>query len=332
MRLRLAGVGAAVLAAVVGLAGCSSGTPASPGGGNGTAGGADASGASGKTTVTIGVGGGTYGAALTTDAFAANGLQLVQKQVNSGAAAIPLLLNGQLQFTAADSVGALTAISKKVPLVIVAMAATGGSSAETDATAVMVKGDSALRSAHDLEGKKVAVNGIGNTAQLSAAAAIDKLGGDSTKVKFVETPPTTMNAAVANGTIDAAVLSEPGIAQGKALGLRSLLSPVSEALPAAPLFVYVTSQSYLDQHRDVVDKFARAMASANTYCAQHPQFVRDFAAKVQKMAPADAATFTLPVFDPPTVQKPALQKVLDLMVKYKTISAPVDVDKAIYTP
>lgn len=334
MTMRRRGVSAVLLLAGFGLAACSSGTPAPSSAGNGTAGGgADASGGAGaKTTVTIGVGGGTYVATLTTDAFATSGLNVVQKTVNSGAAAIPLLLNGQLQFTAADSVGALTAISKKVPLVIVAMAATGGSSAETDATAVMVKGDSPLRSARDLEGKKVAVNGIGNTSQLSAAGAIDKLGGDSTKVQFVETPPTTMNAAVANGTIDAAVLSEPGITQGKVLGLRSLLSPVSESMPAAPLFVYVTSQSYLDQHRDVVAKFAQTMVAANTYAAQHPDFVRKFAADVQKMSPQDAAKFTLPVFDPPTVTKPALQRVVDLMVKYKTITGPVDLDKAIFTP
>jgi len=32
------------------------------------------------------------------------------------------------------------------------------------------------------------------------------------------------------------------------------------------------------------------------------------------------------------VEKPALQQVADLMVKYKTINAPVDLSKALFTP
>jgi len=327
MRTRHTVTVAASLAAAVVLAGCGSSSPAPSGAGAATSAGGGA-----KTTVTVGVGGGTYLAALATDSFAASGLDLNQKTVNSGAAAIPLLLNGQLQFTAADSVGALQAISKNVPLVIVANATTSGSSPETDATGIMVKGDSPIRSAKDLEGKKVAVNGIGNSAQLSAQAAIDKLGGDSSKVQFVETPPSTMNASVANGTIDAAVLSEPGISQGKAAGLRVLLSPMSTALPSVPLFVYVTSQSYPAQHRGVVQKFAQDMVQANTFASQNPDFVRNFAVQNQKLTPEHAAKLILPVFTPPTVEKPAMQQWTDAMLKYKAISAPVDLNKAIFTP
>jgi len=40
--------------------------------------------------------------------------------VQSGAAAIPLLLNGQLQFAAADPVSAIVAASKNIPVTVVA--------------------------------------------------------------------------------------------------------------------------------------------------------------------------------------------------------------------
>ena len=327
MRTRNTVAVAATLAATVILAGCSSSSPASSGGGTPTSGDNTA-----KTTVNIGVGTATFVAPLSSDSFATSGLDLVQKPINSGAAAVPLLLNGQLQFAAADSVSALTAISKNVPLVIVAAAATSGSSAQNDATAVLVKGNSPIRSAKDLEGKKLAVNGIGNIAQLGTAAAIDKLGGDSSKVQFVELPPPAILPAIQNGTVDAAAASEPAVTQGEAAGLRSLFSPTAEALPSVPLFVYVTSQSYLSQHRDVVTKFAQAMVKANNFAAQHPDFVRNFAVQNQKLAPADASKLILPIFVPPTVQKPDMQRVVDLMVKYKTIGAPVDLNKAIFTP
>ncbi len=337
---------AAAVVAVTLLSACgSNSTPASPAGSSTTSlstpagdssaaapgsGGTVAAGP--KTDVTVGVGGGTYLVSLSTPFFAADGLNVVKQTVASGAAAIPLLLNGQIQFTAADSVGALTAISKGVPLVIVAMAATSGSTAKNDATGVLVKSGGDIKSAKDLSGKKIAVNGIGNTSQLSAAAAIDKLGGDSTKVHFVEIPPPTMAAGVAGGLVDAAVLSEPAITQGKSKGLRSLFSPMAEALPSVPLFVYITSKQYLAQHPDVVNKFAESMSKANTYESQHPDVVRAFAAKVLTLTPADAAAITLPAFVPATIGKPAMEQVQQLMLKYKTIKAPVNLDTALYAP
>jgi NitT/TauT family transport system substrate-binding protein len=312
----------AVAAMLCLLAACGSGSGTSTGVASPTAGTA-------KTPITVGVGTATFIATLDTPFFAADGLVITQQKVNSGAAAIPLLLNGQLQFTATDSVGALTAIAKGLPLVIVGVAASSGTSLANDATAVVVKQDSAIQSAADLAGKNVAVNAIGNTSQLSAAAAIDKLGGSSAAVHFVEMPPSAINAAVLNGTVAAGVVSEPSITQGKANGLRALFSPMAQALPGVPLFVYITSQSYLAANRSVVQTFARDLVKANNYANQNPQVIRDFAAKTYQLTPAQATSLTLPQFVPTQIQKPALQRVVDLMVKYKTIASPVDLSKAV---
>lgn len=315
-------------AAVMVLAACSSSSSDKRPSGIGTNG--DPAG-SVHATVTIGVGTGAFVAPLTTaDNFP--GLTIKQQTVNSGAAAVPLLLNGQLQFSAADSVGVLTAISKGVPIQIVAVAASTGTSPANDNTGVLVKNGSSIKSATDLAGKKIGVNGIGNAAQLDAAASIDKLGGDSSKVHFVELPPPALVAAVAKGTIDAAVTSEPGLILGKAAGLRVLFSPGSEALPASPLFVYVTSKSYASGHHAVVAAFAADMVKANTYASTHPDLTRTFAAQANHLSAAQAASMILPRFTPADISTSALQGVVDLMVKYKTISSPVDLSKAIFTP
>ncbi|MGI8680403.1 MAG: ABC transporter substrate-binding protein [Jatrophihabitans sp.] len=332
---------AVAAAAVLGLAACSSSSSSPkattpPAGGSSSAPAATGSSSGGaqpsvKANITIGVGTGAFVAPLATTANFP-GLTIKQQIVNSGAAAIPLLLNGQIQFTAADSVGALTAISHGVPIQIVAVAASTGSTPQNDNTGVLVKNGSSIKSAVDLAGKKVGVNGIGNAAQLYAAAAIDKLGGDSTKVHFVELPPPSFNAAVAKGTIDAAVTSEPGLVLGKAAGLHVLFSPGAEALPSSPLFVYVTSKSYAGSHRDVVAAFANDMVKANTYASTHPQLTRNFAAQANHLTPAQSAAFILPQFTPAAISSSALQGVVDLMVKYKTIASPVDLSKALFTP
>lgn len=317
---------ATVLATTALLAGCSS-SPSTT-----TKSSSPAASSQGQVKITVGGGVGAFMAPLTTDSFAQQGLAITRQPVNSGSAAVPLLLNGQLQFSATDASGALQAISKGVPLKIVATAAVSGTNASTDSTAVLVKNGSPIRSAADLAGKKVAVNAIGNISQLSAAAAIDALGSDSSKVHFVEFPPHAMNDAVAQGAVDAEVTSEPGIVQGQSAGLRTLFSPMSQALPGVPLFVYVTSAAYAAQHPDVVQKFARAMTAANQYAAAHSDFVRAYAQKASNLTAAQAAGFILPQFLPATVDKAGLQKIVDLMTKYKALIVPVDLDKAVWAP
>src|SRR5436190_19417923 len=54
-------------------------------------------------------------AAIINRNFAKKKVGVLPQVVTSGAQALPLLLNGQIQFTAADPVGALSAISRGIP-------------------------------------------------------------------------------------------------------------------------------------------------------------------------------------------------------------------------
>ncbi len=282
------------------------------------------------TKLTVGVGAGVYTAPLSTSAFTSAGFQVAQQTVTSGAVAVPLLLNGQLQFAEADAVGALTAISKGAPLMIVGAVTSSGSTAATDNTNVLVKPGSPIQSAVGLEGKKVAVNAIGGAAQLSAAASITSLGGDASKVQFVEVPPSAIIPEVESGTVDAGVTSA---IDPQAVGLRSVFSPMSTALPSVPLIVWITTKPYVAQHRSIVDKFSAASASADTYLAAHPDIVRNatVAGSPVKLTPAQAASVILPQFTPSTVGQAAVQRIVNVMVTAKIITAPIDLNSAIVT-
>ncbi len=314
---------AATLAATVILAGCGSSSTPSSGGGPTTAGAAGAT-----TKLTVGMGQRVFTAPMTTDAFSAAGLDVTQQTLNSGAAGVPLLLNGQLQFIEADAVGVLTAISKNIPLVIVGVVTSSATTPAADNTGVFVKPDSPIQSAADLSGKKVAVNAVGGGAQLSAAASIDKLGGDSSKVNFVELPPATIIPYVLNGTVDAGVTTEPVV------GVKAIIRPLATGTPGAPQIVWATTQSYLAQNRGVVEKFSAAAAKANTYLSTHPEAIRKIVLNdpTINMTPEQAASMPLPQFTPVDIQKSALQPLVDLMVKFKVIKSPVDLNKAVFTP
>ena len=61
-----------------------------------------------------------------------------------------------------------------------------------------------IKTAKDLEGKIVAVNGLNNISSVSVQAWVDKNGGDWKSVKFAEMPFPQMPDAVRSGRVDAA--------------------------------------------------------------------------------------------------------------------------------
>ena len=88
--------------------------------------------------------------------------------------------------------------------------------------AVLVNGAGPIRVPKDLNGKTVAVNGINNITMLPVEAWIDKNGGDSKTVKWIEIPIFQANDAVSAGKVDATVTGEPFITFGEDKGLRAL--------------------------------------------------------------------------------------------------------------
>src|ERR1700752_2593100 len=75
--------------------------------------------------------------------------------------------------------------------------------------AIIVGKDSPIKTAKELEGKTVAVNTLNNIVHLMAMAWIDKNGGNSSKVKFVEVPFPQMEATLSAGKVDAISVHEP---------------------------------------------------------------------------------------------------------------------------
>ena len=292
------------------------------------------SGATGaKTDLTVGTGPVIVLASLfeasEKDTFGANGLTVKTQLMTSGSQAVPLLLNGQLQFSAADSVGALTAISKKIPIVIVAQGDSGPENQQTDATGLQVLANGPVKSLSDLAGKTVAVNALGGLSQIAARAALDKAGVDSSTVKFIEMPIPQQNAAVKSGQVAAAVHAEPYLAEGIQDGLKTLVAPIAYAIPGASQVVYISTKSYVAAHPAVVAQFVASLDTANAALAKDPQEIRTLAEKYAKVPTAVAAKIILPEFGSATPNKAGLALLNAVMVKYKVIAAPVDIDTAV---
>jgi len=257
-------------------------------------------------------------------AFAQRKLAAKLTVVQSGAAAIPLLLNGQLQFAAADPVSAIVAASKNIPVTVVAPGSVTSDAAATDSSSLLVRADSPITSARDLAGRTVAVNALRSLAHITVMSSIDKSGGDSSAVKFVELPLPQMVDAVSRGQVDAAAENEPFSTQGVRNGLRKIAAPLSEAVPGSPQVIYLAEKRYAVEHQPTVRAFAEAVTEAGGYLGQHPDQVREVGRTSTATPPDILGKIVLPVFNGDRLSQASLTGVMDLMVRYRVIPAPVD--------
>src|SRR6204780_4908081 len=326
-RARIVAVGFAGLLLATGCSSGSSGPPAS------ATPGATSSAAS-QSTSSIRVGtaptlsGMSFYAAAQDGAFAKNHLSAAPELMTSGAQAIPLLLNGQIQFTVADAVAAIKAISQGVPLEIVAQGPIVSTDPSKDNAGLL--GRPGVTNVRDLAGQTVAVNALNSFSELAAEKSIDLAGGDSSKVKFTELPIPQMAAPVKAGTVAGAAISEPFLSAGKAAGLKDLMPILYRVFPNAPMIVYLASTSYASSHPQVIKEFADAITAANTALGTSPATLKSIGERVAKMTAAQLAKVILPTYVPTPVSLAALGNVMNVMMEYKVLTGPVDLRSHVY--
>jgi len=131
---------------------------------------------------------------------------------------------GQVDGAVSTGTGALTAATKGVPLVIVAAISEEDNSYYSSPYVVMDA--SPLKSAKDLKGKTIGLNGLREAFELGARMALLDAGLDPDRdVKWAVVPPPTMGEALRSGKIDLASLSQPFFAAEQARGgIRTLFT------------------------------------------------------------------------------------------------------------
>ncbi|MFD0229718.1 ABC transporter substrate-binding protein [Streptomyces hirsutus] len=226
--------------------------------------------------------------------FSERGLKLSISSAQGGAAIVPGVASGQFEFGFSNMTSLLIAQSSSVPVKGVANGNASTGVEGEDFAAITVKGDSPIKSAKDLEGRKVAVNTLKNTMELGVRASVMKSGGDPDKVDFVEMAFDQMPAALDGGQIDAAMVVEPALATIKGQGGREIASSMVDIAPDLTISLYFTSTQYAQKNPEVVKKFQEATAESLAYADSHPDEVREIVTTYTKIPPAVLEQVTLP--------------------------------------
>jgi NitT/TauT family transport system substrate-binding protein len=239
--------------------------------------------------------------------------------MRGGAVIVQGVTSGDLQFGWTNVISLYQAAVEGFDFKLIAGGATNvRGTNETHALEVLK--DSPIKRAKDLEGKTVAVNTLNNIVHLMAMAWVDKNGGSSAKVKFIELPFPQMEAALVAGKIDAISVQEPfAAAAAHKPEIRVLSNPWGDVLPKFLIASWFASEKWMQKNRKTAEAFVRAVNRGIDAIHTDKEGARAAMIKWAGLKPDMVGKIGMPLFDKALSQKD-LQATIDLTVKYKFIS------------
>ncbi|MBB5804779.1 NitT/TauT family transport system substrate-binding protein [Saccharothrix ecbatanensis] len=257
--------------------------------------------------------------------FKEEGLEVEVKIVQGGAAAIPAVIKGDLDITFGNWVSFITAETNGAAKGVDGLKLINdGYQAKPEMFLILAKSDSAIKSPKDLEGKTIAINTFKNIAELTAKATLEANDVNPDNVTFKEFPFPDMEAAVQNGTVDAAFMVEPFISRAqRASGQITVLDAASGPTDGIPIAGYGTTGKFVKENPNTVAAFQRAMAKGQRDAADRPT-VEPLLVEYAKVDKETASLVHFGEF-PTTLDATRLQRVADLMRTYKLLENEFDV-------
>jgi NitT/TauT family transport system substrate-binding protein len=306
---RLGRIAALAAALAIALAGCGDDDDSAGGGGD----------SSEVTTITVGTlpiaNAAPMYLGMEKGFFEAEGLKINPQIGEGGAALIPSLVSGDAQFAFVGVIPAITAVAQDVPIKIVTSSDDAAATEEDDWQTLVVPEGSPIKGVEDLPGKTIAVNALRGLAEVVISRSLEKQGVDYEAVKLLEVPFPEMPAALEQGRVDAALLTEPFLSAVLAQGGTQIDAPSVETVPNFPNGVYVSSEQYIAENGDVVDRFANAMNKSLEYADANPEEVRRIVPTYTETPEEAAQQMRLPVFDAELDQE-GIELEADLTAKY----------------
>ncbi|MDQ0259284.1 NitT/TauT family transport system substrate-binding protein [Sinomonas atrocyanea] len=313
--------GAAVVA--VALTGCGAGSPSGSGGGA-------QQGASGSLTkVTVGVlsiapsSAVQYG--IDKGYFAKQGLDVQFQTGQGGAAMLPAVSSGSMDFAVGNPLSVLVATDKGLDMKIV----TGFSNSiasGNDIESVVVKKDSPIKTWKDLAGKTVSVNAVNTQGDLTIMESAAKEGADPKAIKFSEVAFPDAQAQLDRGNIDAAWVPEPFMTKMLSNPDYRLLGyPYQVTIPGLPTMVTFTSGNFAKSNPETVQKFQKAMQTTLDAVQKDQQGFKAAAGTFLKIDPAAAQKLNMEQMSA-DLREQQLTDLGNLMLKYKFVSKQPSVD------
>ena len=225
--------------------------------------------------------------------FEAEGLNVKIKLVQQSVQALPALAKGEVDVIAAANYVSFLLAQEKGTLKLSILSE--GTTLTPNMMNVLVKPDSEIKTAKDLEGKKVAVNILNNVQTLTLNTILKANNVDASKVQYVVIPFPQMAAALEKGQVDAVHMVEPFISDTqKKLGARVAVNGGGEPVTDLPISGYISTQSFTSKNPKTAAAFQRAIIKAQQLAAGDRKRVEEVLPSYAKIDSQVASVITLP--------------------------------------
>jgi NitT/TauT family transport system substrate-binding protein len=238
--------------------------------------------------------------------------------MTSGSAAVAAVVSGAYEIAASGLLSILNAHLRGIPLVVVAPENMYES---RDALSLLqIPIDSNAKSGADLNGKTIGVPALNDVNSVSVRAWVDKNGGDSRSLQFVEIPNSALVPALQQHRIDAALIQQPSLSISLA---QKTTKTIGDALGAiSPRFlvaVYVARPDWASQHQSALSRFNRVYVEATKYVNAHLSQTAPIVAEYTGITLSQAQEMRR-TKNPTTLDVTLLQPMIDAAAKYGAIS------------
>jgi NitT/TauT family transport system substrate-binding protein len=314
--VRLAAVGTAALLA---LTACGSGSPTD--GGTTTAPateGTEASGAGDLTPVEVGVipivDVAPIYLGVEEGIFEKHGLDVTLTLAQGGAAIVPAVQSGQMEFGFSNVTSLAIGRAQGLPLKLVATGPQTTGDSDDDFAAVMVPADSDVQTAADLDDKRIAVNTLNNINDTVISEGIRQDGGNSETIQYVEMGFPDMAGQLEAGNVDAIGAVEPFVTIAEAAGARRIFAQYADPIPDLSIAGYFTTDDMIEKDPELVDAFVTAMKESQQFATDNPEEAKAILPEYTTLEPDVIEQLTMPRF-PQEHNIESLQTVIDLSVE-----------------
>lgn len=248
--------------------------------------------------------------------FKAAGIDVTFMGGNNGPAIAAGVAGGAIDIGMSNTVSLVQAKAKGLPFVIVAPGSVY--SAKQPSSLMVVPKSSSVQNAKDLTGKIVGVSVLNGIPHYAGRAWIDAAGGNSALTKFVEVPYAEMLAALAQGRVDAASITEPYLTPARALN-RSIGAPFDAVASLFLVTAHFTTVEFAKAHPDLVRRYIEAIAKTAPWANAHPELIVPILAKYSKQPEDTVRSMQRSAFGEGLTAR-ELQPVIDVTAKYAGIA------------
>jgi NitT/TauT family transport system substrate-binding protein len=221
------------------------------------------------------------------------GLSITTQMMSFGAASQAALAGGAADIANSNPGSLAIAREKGIPLVI--LASGGLYSSKEPTSAMMVAKDSPLKSAREMAGKTIAINGLNSLSHFAVQAWIDQNGGDSKAAKYIDMSFAEMPQTLAAHRIDAALLAEPTLSLAKK-DCRIFSNAYDAVAEHFVISIWVAMQPWVSAHPDAARRFAQMIYRTGAWANAHRPQTADVLVKTTQLDPSVVRSMNRIVF------------------------------------